>query len=170
MTLVADFTAAFRLYQREGETKCSPRDPGPQPGHKLISRRCAHRRTVEPSGKRDGSLQCGAAFSAVSPAAIRSHGLLSATEAEMPGRCQPVRQDSKRLLARSTNAATHPDACVSVVVRLPESPSVADDRVVAAQRAQPGQQMQRKPPPAHCCLCCLAVRLKRITAGVKARR
>jgi len=67
---------------------------------------------------------------------------LSATEAEMPRRCQPVRQDRKRLPARSTNAAPHPDAFVSVVVRLPESPSVADDSVVAAQRAKPRQQMQ----------------------------
>jgi hypothetical protein len=38
----------------------------------LISRRCAHRRTVEASGKCVESLQCGAACSAESPAAIRS--------------------------------------------------------------------------------------------------
>jgi hypothetical protein len=39
---------------------------------KLISRRCAHRRTVDESGKRVGSLQCGAACSAESPAAMCS--------------------------------------------------------------------------------------------------
>jgi hypothetical protein len=63
--------------------------------------------------------------------------LPSATEAEMSRRGQPVRQDSKGLPARPTNPATYPDAFVLVVVRLPESPSVADDCVVAAQRAQP---------------------------------
>jgi len=61
--------------------------------------------------------------------------LLPATKAEMPQRDQPVRQDGKRPSARPTNAATHPDAFVLVVVRLPESPSVADDGVAAAQRA-----------------------------------
>jgi hypothetical protein len=39
---------------------------------RLISRRCAHRRTVDGSGKWVGSLQCGAACSAVSPAATCS--------------------------------------------------------------------------------------------------
>lgn len=38
--------------------------------HKLTSRRSAHRRTVDESGTRVGSLQCGAACSAVSPAAM----------------------------------------------------------------------------------------------------
>jgi len=40
--------------------------------HKLNMRRCAHRRRVEGSGERDGSLQCGAACSMESPAAICS--------------------------------------------------------------------------------------------------
>jgi len=40
--------------------------------HKLSSRRCAQRRTVDTSGERDGSLQCGTACSAVSPATTRS--------------------------------------------------------------------------------------------------
>jgi hypothetical protein len=35
-------------------------------------RRCAHRRSVDGSGKRDGSLQCGAACSTESPAAMCS--------------------------------------------------------------------------------------------------
>ena len=39
--------------------------------HKLNSRRYAHRRRVDESGKRDGSLQCGAACSTGSPAAMR---------------------------------------------------------------------------------------------------
>jgi hypothetical protein len=40
--------------------------------HKLNSRRWAHRRSVDESGKRDGSLQCGAACSMGSPAAMRA--------------------------------------------------------------------------------------------------
>jgi hypothetical protein len=40
--------------------------------HTLNKRRCAHRRSVDGSGKRVGSWQCGAACSAQSPAAIRS--------------------------------------------------------------------------------------------------
>ena len=87
----------------------------------------------------------------------------------MPRRCQPVRQDSKRLPARSTNPATHPDPVMLVVVRLPESPPVADDRVVAAQRAQPRQQKQRNYPGSMLSLVSGSA-IKRITAGVKARR
>ena len=61
----------------------------------------------------------------------------------MPGRRQPIRQDSEGLPARSTNATTHPDAFVLVVVRLPETSPVADDRVVAADRTTPRQKDQR---------------------------
>ena len=87
----------------------------------------------------------------------------------MPRRCQPVRQDSKRLAAGSTNPATHPNAFVLVVVRLPESSSVTDDRIVAAQRAHPRQQMQRNYPGSMLSLVSGSA-IKRITAGVKARR
>jgi hypothetical protein len=52
--------------------KCRPVIPAHNQHPKLNRRRCAHRRTVEASGERDGSLQCGAACSTVSPAAIRS--------------------------------------------------------------------------------------------------
>jgi hypothetical protein len=41
--------------------------------HTLSSRRQHHRRTVDGSANREGSLQCGAACSAGSPALIRSH-------------------------------------------------------------------------------------------------
>jgi hypothetical protein len=56
-----------------------------------------------------------------------------------------------------------------VVVRLPESSAVADDRVVAAQRAQPRQQLQRNYPGSMLSLVSGST-IKRITAGVKARR
>src|SRR6266566_3493409 len=49
--------------------KCSPRTPAFIQKHTLSRRRCAHRRKVEGSGKRVGSLQCGAAWSTDSPAA-----------------------------------------------------------------------------------------------------
>ena len=95
--------------------------------------------------------------------------LLAATKAEMPRRSQPVRQDSERLPARSADPAADPDALVLVIVRLPESPSVADDRFVVAQRAQPRQQMQRNYPGSMLSLVSGSA-IKRITAGVKARR
>jgi hypothetical protein len=96
-------------------------------------------------------------------------GLLSATKAEMPRRRQPVRQDRKRLPARTTNPATHPDAFVLVVVRLSEPTSVADDRVLVAERAHPRQQIQQNYPGSMLSLFSGSA-IKRITAGVKARR
>jgi len=52
--------------------KCSRMAPIFTQHRTLSSRRCARCRRVDGSGKRDGSLQCGAACSAQSPAAIRS--------------------------------------------------------------------------------------------------
>jgi hypothetical protein len=54
-------------------------------------------------------------------------------------------------------------------VRLPEPPPVADDRVLAAQRAKPRQQMQRENPGSTVAVVSGSA-IKRITAGVKARR
>ncbi len=51
--------------------------------HTLSSRRHAHRRRVDGSGKRDGSLQCGAACSATSPALIRSQACWRQRKREM---------------------------------------------------------------------------------------
>jgi hypothetical protein len=50
--------------------KCAPMAPAFTQQHKLSSRRWAHRRKVQGSGERDGSLQCGAACSTQSPAAM----------------------------------------------------------------------------------------------------
>jgi hypothetical protein len=61
-------------------------------------------------------------------------GLLSAAQAVVAGRHQPLRQNGEGLPARPTNPATHPDAFASIVVGLPEAPPVADDRFVAAKR------------------------------------
>jgi hypothetical protein len=61
--------------------------------------------------------------------------LLATAQGEMRERGQPFRQDGEGLLAWMADPAADPDALVSVIVRLPDSPSVADDRVVVAKRA-----------------------------------
>jgi hypothetical protein len=71
--------------------------------------------------------------------------LLSATEAEMPRRRQPVRQDGEGLPAQPTNPAPCQDAFVLVVAD-PESPPMPNDRVVLANRAQRLQVAQRNYP------------------------
>jgi len=73
-------------------------------------------------------------------------GLLSAVQAVMPGRRQPIGQDREGFLTRLTDSAPHPDAFVLVIVALTESPSVADDRVVAANGTSPRQEAQRDHP------------------------
>src|ERR1700729_3043020 len=52
-----------------GRKKYAAMAPAFSQEHTLSRRRCAHRRRVEGSGERDGSLQCGAACSTESPAA-----------------------------------------------------------------------------------------------------
>jgi hypothetical protein len=52
--------------------KCALMAPVFTQQHTLSRRRCAHRRSVDGSGEREGSLQCGAACSTESPAAMRS--------------------------------------------------------------------------------------------------
>jgi len=96
-------------------------------------------------------------------------GLLSATQAVVPGRRQPIRQDRVGLPARLTDAAPHPKAFVPVIVALTEPPSVADDGVAIANRTSPRQQAQRDHPGSMLSLDSGSA-IKRITAGVKARR
>jgi hypothetical protein len=52
--------------------------------HTLSSRRWAHRRRVDGSGERDGSLQCGAACSTESPAAMDSHACCRQRKVKCP--------------------------------------------------------------------------------------
>jgi hypothetical protein len=56
-----------------------------------------------------------------------------------------------------------------VVVGLAESPAVANDRVVLAERAQPRQEIKRHYPGSMLSFVSGSA-IKRITAGVKARR
>jgi hypothetical protein len=93
--------------------------------------------------------------------------LLPAGHAEMSGGRQPVRQDSKGLPARPTNPTPHPDAIVSIVVGLAESPAVANNRLVVAKRAQPRQEIRHYPYPGSTLSLVSGSAIKRITAGVK---
>src|ERR1039458_8816064 len=123
--------------------KCAPMAPAFTQQHKLSSRRCAHRRRVEGSGERDGSLQCGAACSTESPAmcsqACWRQGTLKCAEgASQSGKMVKV------LLARMTDSASHPDPVVAWVVCLLAPLAMADDGLVATQRTPPREQLQRK--------------------------
>jgi len=96
-------------------------------------------------------------------------GLLSAAQAVVPGRRQPVGQDRESLPARPTNPAPHPDAFVPVIVALTESPSMADDSVTSTSRTPPRQSIERNYPGSMLSFVSGSA-IKRITAGVKARR
>ena len=96
-------------------------------------------------------------------------GLASATQAIVPRRRQPIGQDRERLPARPTDSAPHPHAGTPVIVTLTQPPSVADDRVVLANRTTPRQQFQRDYPGSMLSFASGSA-IKRITAAVKARR
>jgi hypothetical protein len=57
---------------------------------------------------------------------------------------------------------------VPIIVALTKSPSVADDRIVMANRASPRQKVQRDHPGSALSFASGSA-IKRITAGVKAR-
>jgi hypothetical protein len=65
--------------------------------------------------------------------------------------------------------AADPDASVSVIVRLPESPSVTNDRLALTKRAEPRQEIERNYPGSRLS-CVSGFAINRIMAGVKARR
>ena len=96
-------------------------------------------------------------------------GLLPAAQAVVPGRREPVRQDREGLPARQADAASHPDALAPIIVTLAEPPAMADDGVVAAHGAAPRQAVQGD-HPGSIVSCASGSAIKRITAGVKARR
>ena len=94
-------------------------------------------------------------------------GLLSATQGERRRRHQPIGQDREGLVARPTNPASHPNAFVAVIVGLAEPPSMADDRVVVANRTSPREEFQGDHPGSMLSFVSGSA-IKRITAGVKA--
>jgi hypothetical protein len=95
--------------------------------------------------------------------------LLATPQREMRKRSEPFRQDGEGFSAWMADPAADPDALVSVIVRLPDSTSVADDRVVMAKRTYPRQQSERN-HPGSILSSGSGSAIKRITAGVKARR
>jgi len=95
--------------------------------------------------------------------------LLPATQAERRRGNEPIGQDRESLSARITNRASYPDAFVPVIVTLAESSSVPDDRVAKAKRTLPRQEGQRDHPGSMLSFSSGSA-IKRITAGVKARR
>jgi hypothetical protein len=68
-----------------------------------------------------------------------------------------------------TDSTPHPNAFVPVVVGMAESPSVANDRVAPANRTLPRQEVQGDHPGSLLSFSSGSA-IKRITAGVKARR
>jgi hypothetical protein len=96
-------------------------------------------------------------------------GLLPATQAERGRRDQPIGQDRERLSAGVTDPAPYPDASPLVIVSLAKSPAVTDDRVVVANRALPRKEAQGNHPGSMLSFASGSA-IKRITAGVKARR
>jgi len=96
-------------------------------------------------------------------------GLLSAMQTERRRRSEPIGQDGEGLVARMTDSAAHPNVFVLVIVGLAEPPSMADDRVVAANRTAPRQEVQRDHPGSMLSFASGSA-IKIITAGVKARR
>jgi hypothetical protein len=96
-------------------------------------------------------------------------GLLPAVKAVVAGWCQPIGQDGKGLPARLTDSAPHPDVFVLVIVSMAEPLSVADDRAVSADRTSSREKIQRNHPGSTLSSASGSA-IKRITAGVKARR
>jgi len=87
----------------------------------------------------------------------------------MRERNEPFRQDGEGLPAWMADPTANPNSLTSVIVRLPEPPTVPDDRPVMAERAQPWQYAERNHPGSGLS-CVSGSAIKRITAGVKARR
>jgi hypothetical protein len=96
-------------------------------------------------------------------------GLLSAPQTERCCRREPIGQDRKGLAARTTDSASHPHALVAVIVGLAQAPSMADDRMVPANRTAPWEEFQGDHPGSVLSFVSGSA-IKRITAGVKARR
>ena len=96
-------------------------------------------------------------------------GLLAATQTERRRRGQPIRQDRKRRSTGMADAASHPYSFVPVIVRQAEPLSMADDRLAPANRAPPRQQVHWNYPGSALSFVS-GNEIKRITAGVRARR
>ena len=94
---------------------------------------------------------------------------LSAMQGERRRRRQPIRQDRERLPAGMTDSASHPNVFVVFIVGLAEPSSMPDDRVVLAKGTSPRQEVEGDHPGSMLSFASGSA-IKRITAGVKARR
>jgi hypothetical protein len=93
--------------------------------------------------------------------------LLPAVQGEGRRRCQPIGQGSEGLPAGTTNATSHPNAIVPVIMGMTKPLSVAHDRAVSANRTSPREKVQRNHPGSSLSSASGSA-IKRITAGVKA--
>jgi hypothetical protein len=134
--------------------KCCPWDRAQH--HKLSSRRCAHRRTVEASGERDGSLQSGAACSAVSPTAMRSQACCRQGTVKCPEGANQLGNTVKvflhgRQIPRRTQIRSY---CSSWAWRSRRPWPM----IVSFWQTGHSRGRRSNPTPARRCLSCLAVR------------
>jgi hypothetical protein len=95
--------------------------------------------------------------------------LSSAKHAKVSGRHEPIWQDGEGHAARMTDSAPDPHTLVQVIVDLTKPTSMANDCVAPAQRTPPGKEFQRDDPGSVLSFVSGSA-IKRITAGVKARR
>jgi hypothetical protein len=96
-------------------------------------------------------------------------GLLSAMEGVVRGGRQPRRQDREGLPARLADSAPHPNTLSLVIMGWTEPPSMANNRVVSANWTSPREEVQWDHPGSILSFASGSA-IKRITAGVKARR
>ncbi len=94
-------------------------------------------------------------------------GLLPALQAKRRRRSEPIGQYGEGLVAGMTDSTSHPNVFVMFVVGLAETSSVADDRIIAADRTAPRKEIQRDYPGSMLSFASGSA-IKRITAGVKA--
>ena len=93
--------------------------------------------------------------------------LLPTVQAERRRWRQPIGQDREALPAWLADPPPHPDGFVLIVVVLTQSPPVANDRVITANRASPREKVQRD-HPGSALSSASGSAIKRITAGVRA--
>ncbi len=95
--------------------------------------------------------------------------LLSATQAVRRYRCKPIGQDREGLPAWLTDSPADPDALSVLIVGGTEPSPMADDRVPPAHRTTPRHKLPWDHPGSTLSFASGSA-IKRITAGVKARR
>jgi hypothetical protein len=93
--------------------------------------------------------------------------LLPAVKGVVTGWNQPIGQDRESLPTRLADSAPHPNPFALLIVALASAPSMANDRVVAANWTTPWQVLERNHPGSMLSSASGSA-IKRITAGVKA--